>query len=400
MDGFFKTSKVLSKEPVNTNRLAKCSSCGLNRSCDTPQMPVAGQGRKKILLVAESPSKKEDERGKQLNGKATKVLKKLLSDLNVSLEKDCWKTNSIICHPFDKAPDNKLINACAPHLFKTIKKLQPTTIILLGSVATQSLIGTICDKSIPKRGLYTGWQIPLQRLNAWVCPTYHPQYLMYAEDAVIENLMREHLRAAIKLSKKHPYKNVPQYLKDIDIIIRPKKAIPFINDVMNSGKMFAFDYETNCLKPEYEGSLLYSCSICYGNKKTIAFPWHECIVEPLQQLFKSKAPKIAANMKFEDRWTRNKINTKIRKWSWDTMLAAHILDNRKGITGLKFQSLVQLGQESYDDHIKPLLKNKGKKHINRIHEIDMGDLLLYNGMDSLLTYRLAKIQMKKLGVEL
>ena len=82
------------------------------------------------------------------------------------------------------------------------------------------------------------------------------------------------------------------------------------------------------------------------------------------------------------------------------MLAAHVLDNRKGITGLKFQAFVQLGQESYNDHVGGLLKGDKKSHINRIHEIDVHDLLLYNGMDSLLTYKLAIIQMKEMGVDL
>jgi hypothetical protein len=79
------------------------------------------------------------------------------------------------------------------------------------------------------------------------------------------------------------------------------------------------------------------------------------------------------------------------------MIAAHVLDNRKGVTGLKFQAFAQLGQGKYNTHIESLLEAKDKTHINRIHEIDMGDLLLYNGLDSLLEYKLAMKQRKAMG---
>jgi hypothetical protein len=81
------------------------------------------------------------------------------------------------------------------------------------------------------------------------------------------------------------------------------------------------------------------------------------------------------------------------------MLAAHALDNRPGITSLKFQVFAMLGMGSYDDHIKPFLKTKGKLRLNHIDEIDERDLLLYNGLDSLYEYKLAQLQMPLLGRE-
>jgi hypothetical protein len=77
------------------------------------------------------------------------------------------------------------------------------------------------------------------------------------------------------------------------------------------------------------------------------------------------------------------------------MIAAHLLDNTPGITGLKFQSFILLGQESYDDHIKPFFKSKGKSRFNRIKELDLNELLLYGGLDSLLTYKIAMKQINE-----
>ena len=84
----------------------------------------------------------------------------------------------------------------------------------------------------------------------------------------------------------------------------------------------------------------------------------------------------------------------VRNWDWDTMIAAHVLNSQPGVTGLQFQSFVLLGIEPYDEHIKPLLKNVGKSPFNQIHKIDLRDLLLYNGLDSLCAYKVAMLQMK------
>ena len=79
------------------------------------------------------------------------------------------------------------------------------------------------------------------------------------------------------------------------------------------------------------------------------------------------------------------------------MQAAHVLDNRPGITGLKFQAYVNMGQPPYDDKVGSYLKSAGSSIPNRIHEVDPKELLLYGGLDSLLEFRLAKIQMRRMG---
>jgi hypothetical protein len=80
------------------------------------------------------------------------------------------------------------------------------------------------------------------------------------------------------------------------------------------------------------------------------------------------------------------------------MQAAHILDNRRDVSGLKFQAFVRLGQPAYDEHISPFLKSKNSNTANRIKRLSIEDVLLYCGMDSLSEYKLAEIQMKELGI--
>ncbi len=400
MAGFFSTSKLTQRTSSPSSGISLCGSCGLYKHCRSPKMPPTGKGKKKILIVAEAPGEKEDLKGTQLIGEAGQLLRRLLKELDVDLDVDCWKTNSVICRPRKNAtPEHEQIKACSPNVFKAIKEYNPNVIILLGGVSVQSVIGTLKNERLKSRGAWMGWQIPSQELNTWICPTYHPSYLLRMQDSLIERALKQHLKSAIELSGSKPWITIPDYAKEIQIITNPSKAAKKLNHYLEQGGTIAFDYEANCVKPEYEGSELYSCSVCWNDKETIAFPWVGEAVEAMKNLLQSPVAKIGANMKYEDRWTRNKLKTRIRNWIWDTMVAAHVLDNRPGITGLKFQAFVLLGQKSYNDHIQPLLES-GANHLNRIHEIDIQDLLLYNGLDSLLTYKVALKQMKLLGKEL
>ena len=83
------------------------------------------------------------------------------------------------------------------------------------------------------------------------------------------------------------------------------------------------------------------------------------------------------------------------------MLAAHVLDNRGGISSIKFQAFVLLGQPDYDSSIKEYLKSRdpGGYGLNRVKQAPVKPLLLYCGLDSLLEYLVAKKQKKLLKKE-
>jgi hypothetical protein len=83
------------------------------------------------------------------------------------------------------------------------------------------------------------------------------------------------------------------------------------------------------------------------------------------------------------------------------MQAAHILDNRPGILGLKFQTYVNFGVVDYDSHIAPYLTSNSKNGnaFNRVDDIPIDDLLEYCAMDSLFEYRLAEIQRRLMGAD-
>ena len=421
MKGFFPTTERDSPRA----RIPRCGLCGLYHGCKNPKMQVTGDGEKGVLIIAEAPGREEDKQGIQLIGTSGQLFREILGEIDIDLERDCWKTNALICWPGEgnPTPTSRRIGYCRPNLMKTIEELQPRVIVLLGGVAVESLIGVLWKESVGAIGRWVGWKIPCQRLNSWICPTYHPAYLARTNDPVLRIWFKRHIKAAFELDGspwKADFKSAlegdmgevdengdpivdacnmpPRYQRNVFQLYEPKEVVETVDEIIGLNGPVAFDYETTSLKPEVDGADIVCCAISVGCNDTFVYPWVGEVIEATSRLLKSKCPKIAANLKFEERWTRAKLGHGVNNWAWDTMQAAHVLDNRPGITGLKFQSFVQLGQESYDDHIKPYLQT-GANGLNRIHELNLGDLLMYCGMDALLEYELAMKQMEQLGVK-
>lgn len=404
MKGFFNQSTLRQTKPP-TSSIPKCGACRLYKHCNSPKMAVTGEGRRGILIVAEAPGAEEDKHGIQLVGPAGKYLEKSLRRIGVDMREDCWLTNAIICRPENnRTPTLNEIEYCQPNLFKTIEELKPKVIVPMGTAAVQSLIGRVWKDDVGPIGQWVGFKIPSREPNAWICPVWHPSYMIRNEGkptfSVQELLYGHQLEGAFSFNK-IPWEEdgPPDYNSMVEKIIDHKKAAKVIRKMIKYGGTVAFDYETNMLKPDSKYAQIVSCSVCWEGKKTIAFPWMGEAITAMAELLASPVYKIASNLKFEDRWTIKEFGFQVNNWLWDTMQAAHVIDNRPGITSIKFQSYVHLGVPVYDEHIKPFLRAKRGKKINQIlDEIELGDLLLYNGLDSILEYEVAMLQMKEMGV--
>jgi uracil-DNA glycosylase family 4 len=398
MTGFF-TITPASPPPSAGALLAQCGACGLYKKCDSPKMPVTGEGRKGILIVAEAPGEEEDKRGTQLVGKAGQLLRRCLEEYcDISLDRDCWKTNALICHPAgNRTPTNDEIDYCRPNLRNTIKALRPRVIMPLGNAAVRSLIGPLWREDPGGIGLWAGWRIPMQRWNAWVCPTWHPSYLDYcAKDRnypALRGWWRRHLEGMAKLEgRPYPDTGPPRYDEQIQIIYDPGDAARVLREWIADGGMVCHDFETNRLQPYYDDAEIVSCAVCWRGQKTIAFPWVGEAITAMRELLVSGNPKVGANTKFEDTWGHERLGVWTNNWVKDVMQDAHILDNRKGITSVKFQAFVRLGLEPWNLMIKPYLEDSGPDGRNRIHELvksDLRSLLWYNAIDAAAEFDIA-----------
>lgn len=400
--GFFsdtQLSVLSSPEP----RIPQCGRCGLAQTCRSPKMPVAGKGKKGILIIGEAPGEIEDRQGKPFVGVTGQLLQTELRRCGIELFEDCWVTNALRCRPSNsnEIKDKKSILYCRANALNAIKEYKPVCVILLGNSPLRSVIGHLWREDLGNITRWAGWRIPCQRYNTWICPTFHPSYVKREmEDRgghplVLKNF-RWHLEGAVAKTKR-PWRIVPDYSKEVTILLDPKKAADCIGAF---GGEVAFDYETDRLKPDMDDSRIVCCSISDG-ATTIAYPWHgEAIAATKELLQNPNIAKIASNLKFEERWTRKHLGITVKNWGWDTMLAAHALDSRKGITGLKFQAFVRLGLEDYSVRIKPFLESAEKRgnSKNTIRKANLDDLLVYNCLDSLVEYKIAQLQRKEMGL--
>jgi uracil-DNA glycosylase family 4 len=405
MKGFF------SKEQTQTKGQMKgfsCASCGLYKYALTPKMLPYGNFKKKIMVIGEAPVHEDDRKGKPFHSRGGRLLQQKFKQLGINLFEDCISLNAVNCRPTDKkgadrGPTNQEIACCYPKVLQAIRKYQPKVIILQGGVPTQSLIGNRWGGEGGGIMKWQGWTIPDAEYNAWICPTFHPSFIERQDgESEAEVIWTKDLQRA--LSKlEEPLPDVPD---EKNIIITDD--IESVLTEMNAAApcMMAFDIETTGLKPyDTKRHKIVSISFCNNPDHAYAIPFptkkkHLQILEEL--LTNPEIKKIAANMKYENNWLKVICGVQVYPWKFDTMLAAHILDNRYGITGLKFQSYVNFGVTGYNDEVAPYLKAPDANSTNRIMELastneGMRKLLLYNGMDSLLEYRLAMRQLEMLG---
>jgi DNA polymerase len=356
-------------------------------------MPTTGEGRLGILIVAEAPGATEDATGIQLVGDAGKKLRGHLDTLGVDLDGDCWKTNAVVCRPPDnRKPKPNEINACRPNLFAAINEYKPSVIIPMGQTAVDGLLATVWGGEIGPVEKWVGWAIPCGDPNAWIVPTWHPSFLLRSNQKVLDLLFKKHLQRAIALAGSRP--NKPRdYASIVRVEMRPNIAAKLIKRFLESTKPVAFDFECTALKPETKGARILACSLSDG-QRAISYPWHgEAIAETIRFL-QSPVPKIGANIQYEERWAQVHAGGPVNAWLWDTMLAAHVLDNRPEICSLKFQSFIRFGVPYYAGSVDTHMGTT-KNGLNTLTEVPLKDLLLYNGMDGVLTWDVAQQQMQE-----
>lgn len=407
MEGFFDADTTTSK--ATTYLLPQCGACGLFKGCKSPKMKLDGEGRKGILVVGEGPGFNEDREGKPFVGVSGILMNEEFRRLGANFRRDCWIYNSVICRPTTKSgknrtPTDKEVDYCRPNVTSILKRLQPKVILLLGKSAIKSLVGMVWRDNLGSLSSWVGAQIPERSLNAWLCPTWHPAYIVrerQGRDGDLYNMFfRNHLKNALRLEERPWMYGTPGSLESkIDVILDVERASNLIRKMIERGGPISFDYETTTLKPGGLYSEIYTCSVCWRGKKTIAYPWHGEAIKATKELLQSDLPKVGWNMPFEENWSMTELGTRVRNWVWDGMQASHVIDNRSGITSLKFQAFTKLGIGPYDEVVGPYLKPKraGGYSPNTIKEAPLKKVLTYCGIDSLLEYEIGMSQRSEMG---
>lgn len=391
----FASLPVLSSKRSSSSLIAKCGACKLFKGCNSPKMSVSGKGRRKILIVSDYPGRNEDDQGKAFVGESGQYLQKVLLSHGIEMRQDCWLTNALICRPKKEIKDNKYVDYCRPNLLKIVEELKPEVILLLGVRAIESLIGYLWKEDTNGVNRWLGYKIPSQKLNSWIICSWNPAYLVRNQNdrnySVMELMFDEHIKNTSELQGR-PWKITPDYDRETRWTCSQEEAYSVIRRLQEAKKPIAFDYETNMVRPDSDKARILSCSVSNGDV-TIAYPWVLETAQATSRLLEdSSIPKIGWSIKFENRWTKKILGHPVRNWIHDGMLAAHYLNPTPGTKSLKFQSFVQLGFGDYSSHLDPYMEAESCSKENRLKEVPIHTLLKYNGLDSLLEYKICQIQ--------
>lgn len=151
----------------------KCNECLLREEIE---VPFRGNKKAKIVIVGESPGRKELDEGRPFVGDAGKLLHKHLRKAGVDI-KDCYIANSARClidkKQLSKKKINEILKCCRPNIERVLRILKPKLVVCLGEIALTQIMRRA--KLSDYRGLFTY----CKEFNTEVFTTYHPAALLY-----------------------------------------------------------------------------------------------------------------------------------------------------------------------------------------------------------------------------
>lgn len=391
-------SDQISKVPIS------CASCGLYKDIKSPKLKPYGKFKKKILLISDKPERTDDRRGKPFQGIYGTQIKRILKKQGIDLFRDCLCTNTVNCYTKKIKAHN--IACCQRKVINTIKEHKPKLIILFGADALNSVIGKYWKKGLGELTRWRGFQIPDRNFKAWICPVFHPSFVTQREEKDGSNLAKviwkqDIKNALTKLNEKIQFEDESKYITYIESDKHFKSILPRLH----AADLMSFDYEGTGLKPHAKGHKITNISACIGEKECYSWMNNKYRAVLFKKVLENpNVKKTAHNLSFENLWSYVILKAVVKNWHWCSMNTAHILDNRKGISGLKFQTYINFGVSDYDSLISEYLKSPKDLGANAFNKIEQffkeygeKEALKYCGLDSIFGYKLTMKQMEMIN---
>jgi len=173
-----------STQSSNKTKLSKLERLKKNiqhiKNCELKQNAtnlVFGDGNidSKIMIVGEGPGAQEDAEGKPFVGRAGKLLNKMLQ--SIKLDRTKVYISNVVNYrpPANRKPTEIEIERYLPYLKSHIEIINPKILVLLGSTALNTLIGSgvVISKA---RGQWI--QKEINSVKPWIIASFHPAFLM------------------------------------------------------------------------------------------------------------------------------------------------------------------------------------------------------------------------------
>ena len=163
----------------NLNRqIQTCTKCKLSLSRQHA-LPGEGSLSSRVLLIAQSPGKVEDEKNKMFVGPSGKIFNELLEHAGISRE-TIYLTNLIKCMlPNSRRPSQDEIKQCTGYLDKEIEWIQPKLIVTLGFHATRYIFTKYNIPRPPKNEYRTLFGRVFTNGYLKIYPVRHPTALLF-----------------------------------------------------------------------------------------------------------------------------------------------------------------------------------------------------------------------------
>ncbi len=148
-------------------RVSACTRCKLHQTRKNA-VPGTGVIDPVVMVIGEGPGADEDASGLPFVGRAGQYLDKWLAAIDLSRHKNAYIANVVKCRPpNNRDPQPEESDACFPYLLEQIELVRPKTILTVGRIASQILIGRFDSISSLRGRVYQFAGRPL-------VPTYHP----------------------------------------------------------------------------------------------------------------------------------------------------------------------------------------------------------------------------------
>ena len=351
-------------------RMGPGAVADMNPAALTPEMPPSVPEDALLYVLGEAPGQVEDREGEPFVGQSGELLKRYLPGWIR------WDTAyDHICRT--RPPKGRPLKPVEVEAFRdeveaSILECRPRVVLAVGGPAAHWFMRDL--ERPPRITALRGRKIRYQIEDHpfWVCPIVHPAWLLRNEGRSMDKTPQEEwerffakdIAAAAALTDEDPpevwasddesvFAGVRYAIGDSDIRLVER----FLYGLVRSGRMFAYDIETNARRPYGKGAKVLSIAFSDGTD-TLAIgvdhreaKWtaagRERLLDAVYAALASGRPVVAHNMPFELEWMQWLFGRE--HWGYlahcnlhCSQQAAYTLDERAG-QSLEFLCLQEFG---------------------------------------------------------
>ena len=150
------------------------TSCGLKATAKSLCF-YRGAPQARLMIIGEAPGRDEDLQGRPFVGRAGQLLDRMLAAIGID-ETKAHITNTVYWRPpGNRTPTPEETLSCAHFVSRQMELVEPELVLLLGGVATKSVLG-LTEGITKLRGQWRTLTVGAKSVK--VLASWHPSYLL------------------------------------------------------------------------------------------------------------------------------------------------------------------------------------------------------------------------------